>query len=287
MNLFERHARLNQLFQQSPVDAAYLSGSLASRAAFGEMSDVDIAILLADQITSDRFLDFQLYFLSELAKRLESDALDVVILNQASLLLRLQVVKYGQILYSRDEKKRGQFEAQTVIAYLDFRQMDDLQNQALARRLRTPMLVFDREGIAAALQRLEGVTAQLGERLFQPDGCAAYQQDLATQAVIDRALLLAIEAMTQCATLLYAGMSIPQPDVYHEVLGPLVKRQVLTSDLADRLEPLFRQRDALLRTPEQVDRAALFALAQAAYKDLETFAETVGHLATGAPPTAG
>jgi predicted nucleotidyltransferase len=60
MNLFERHAHLNQLFQQTPVDAAYLSGSLATRAAFGEMVDVDIAILLAEQIATDQFLDYQL-----------------------------------------------------------------------------------------------------------------------------------------------------------------------------------------------------------------------------------
>lgn len=106
MNLFEKQAQLNQLFTQNPVNAAYLSGSLAGRAAFGHLSDIDIAILLMDQIKSDQFLDYQMYFFSELAKRLESESIDVVILNQASLLLKLQVIKYGQILFSRDEKRR-------------------------------------------------------------------------------------------------------------------------------------------------------------------------------------
>ena len=110
MNLFEKQSRLNQLFTQSPVNAAYLAGSLANRTSFGHLSDVDIAILLKDQIKSDQFLDYQLYFFSELAKRLESDSIDVVILNQASLLLKLQVIKYGQILFSRDEKQRVMFE---------------------------------------------------------------------------------------------------------------------------------------------------------------------------------
>ena len=98
MNLFEKHSQLNQLFTQSPVNAAYLAGSLSTRTSFGHLSDVDIAILLTEQIKSDQFLDYQLYFFSELAKRLESDSIDVVILNQASLLLKLQVIKYGQIL---------------------------------------------------------------------------------------------------------------------------------------------------------------------------------------------
>src|SRR5213080_5598266 len=105
MNLFEKQSQLNQLFTQNPVNAAYLAGSLSSRTSFGHLSDVDIAILLMDQIKSDQFLDYQLYFFSELAKRLESESIDVVILNQASLLLKLQVIKYGQILFSRDEKQ--------------------------------------------------------------------------------------------------------------------------------------------------------------------------------------
>jgi predicted nucleotidyltransferase len=115
MNLFEKQSRLNQLFVQSPVNAAYLAGSLANRTSFGHMSDVDIAILLMDQIKADQFLDYQLYFFSELAKRMESDAIDVVILNQASLLLKLQVIKYGQILFTRDEKQRISFETKAVM----------------------------------------------------------------------------------------------------------------------------------------------------------------------------
>ena len=135
MNLFEKQSQLNQLFSQSPVNAAYLAGSLSSRTSFGHLSDVDIAILLMDQIKSDQFLDYQLYFFSELAKRLESETIDVVILNQASLLLKLQVIKYGQILFTRDEKQRVLFETKAVMAYLDFKKLDEIQNQALNRRL--------------------------------------------------------------------------------------------------------------------------------------------------------
>src|SRR2546430_10014938 len=115
MNLFEKHSRLNKLFTQSPVNAAYLAGSLSTRTSFGHLNDVDIAILMMDQIKADQFLDYQLYFFSELAKRLESDSIDVVILNQASLLLKLQVIKHGKILYTRDENNRVIFESKSVM----------------------------------------------------------------------------------------------------------------------------------------------------------------------------
>src|SRR5437764_14060708 len=163
MNLFEKQSRLNQLFAQSPVNAAYLAGSLSSRTSFGHLTDVDIAILLMDQIKSDQFLDYQLYFFSELAKRLESESIDVVILNQASLLLKLQVIKYGQILFSRDEKQRVSFETKAVMDYLDFKKFDEIQNQALSRRLYGQVLPLDRELIAHHLKHLRSAVAILQE----------------------------------------------------------------------------------------------------------------------------
>lgn len=275
MNLFEKHALLNQLFQQSPVEAAYLSGSLASRAAFGEMADVDIAILLTQQIATDQFLDYQLYFFSELTRRLDSEALDVVILNQASMLLKLQVIKYGQILYSRDEKKRAAFEAQAVMQYLDFRQMDDLQNSALSRRLRTPTLALDREGIRAALARLRTAQATLADALAECPETAMLAQDIRAQAVIERCLLLSIEALAQVATLLYAGYGVKQPDAYDELLQPLATKDLVPREIVAALIPLVSTRDTLLRTPELLDRPALHALATRAQPDLAAFAQAV------------
>src|SRR5947209_10102660 len=154
MNLFEKQSQLNQLFTQNPVNAAYLAGSLSSRTSFGHLTDVDIAILLMEQIRSDQFLDYQLYFFSELAKRLESESIDVVILNQASLLLKLQVIRYGQILFSRDEKSRISFESKAVMDYLDFQRFDEIQNQALSRRLYGQVLPIDKELVQRHLKQL-------------------------------------------------------------------------------------------------------------------------------------
>lgn len=283
MSLFEKHAALNQLFAHSPVDAAYLSGTLVSRANFGELSDVDIAILLTNQISSDRFLDYQFYFLSELTKRLESETLDVVILNQASLLLKLQVIKYGQILYSRDEKKRASFESRAVMEYLDFRQMDDLQHQALSRRLRAPHLMLDREGIRAALDRLATVQTHLLSNLPAALTSAEFAADVPRQALAERSLQLAIEALAQIATLVYAGLGIKQPEGYIEALVPLGAREIVPRAIIVELERLLRLRDQLLRAPEQIARPDLLTLAQQISPDLAAFAQAI-ELFLGAEP---
>ena len=46
MDLFEKQAQLQGLFQTSPVDAAYLAGSTAGRKIAGTYNDLDIAIHL-------------------------------------------------------------------------------------------------------------------------------------------------------------------------------------------------------------------------------------------------
>src|SRR4051794_32666022 len=170
MNLFEKQSQLNQLFTQNPVNAAYLAGSLSNRTSFGHLTDVDIAILLMEQIKSDQFLDYQLYFFSELAKRLDSDSIDVVILNKSSLLLKLQVIRNGQVLFSRDEKSRISFETRAVMAYLDFKKFDELQNQALSRRLSIPaqVLPVDKELLVRHLEQLRESVAILRDLRKSP-----------------------------------------------------------------------------------------------------------------------
>src|SRR5438105_1952052 len=92
MDLFEKQAQLQGLFQTSPVDAAYLAGSTTGRKIAGTYNDLDIALLLLKAVKANEFFDYQVYFVSELSKALDTAELDVVILNQASLLQKYLVM---------------------------------------------------------------------------------------------------------------------------------------------------------------------------------------------------
>ncbi len=271
MNLFEKQSQLNQLFSHSPVNAAYLAGSLSSRKSFGHLSDVDIAILLMDQIKADHFLDYQLYFFSELAKRLESDNIDVVILNQASLLLKLQVIKYGQILFSRDEKQRVSFETKAVMDYLDFKKFDDIQNKALSRRLYGQVLPIDKELVQKQLKQLrEAITIlqELGETQREE-----FTADYRVYGLAERYLQLAIEACLQICGTLVASFGLRRPEGYHELLSIVAAQQIIPQALAYRLEILTNLRDALVHDPGTLDRDVLYDHIQQRLNDLSTFAD--------------
>ena len=273
MNLFEKQSRLNQLFTQSPVNAAYLAGSLSTRTSFGHLTDVDIAILLMEQIKSDQFLDYQLYFFSELAKRLESENIDVVILNQASLLLKLQVIKYGQILFSRDEKQRVSFETKAVMDYLDFKKFDDIQNQALSRRLYGQVLPVDKELVQRHLTQLREaviILQDLGKTKREE-----FTTDYHVYGLAERYLQVAIEACLQVCGILVASLGLRRPDGYHELLSIVAAQQLIPHPLAYRLEVLTDLRDALVHDPGTLNRDLLYDHIQQRLGDLEGFANTV------------
>ncbi len=276
MNLFEKQARLNQLFTQSPVNAAYFTGSLANRTSFGHLNDVDIAILLMDQIKADQFLDYQLYFFSELAKRLDSDTIDVVILNQASLLLKSQVIKYGQILFSRDEKQRVSFEAKAVMDYLDFKKFDEIQNQALSRRLYGQMpqiLQIDKELVQRKLQQLRDAVSILHDVKKTP--LEAFIADHHVYGLAERYLQLAIEACLHVCSTIIASLSLRRPEGYHELLSIVASQQFIPRQLAYRLEVLTDLRDALVYDPGTLSHELLYEHLQHRLSDLEAFADAI------------
>ncbi len=273
MNLFEKQTRLNQLFTQSPVNAAYLAGSLSNRTSFGHLTDVDIAILLMDQIKADQFLDYQLYFFSELAKRLESDTIDVVILNQASLLLKSQVIKYGQILFSRDEKQRVSFETKAVMEYLDFKKFDDIQNQALSRRLHGQMLPIDKELVQHQLKQMRDAVNILRELGKKPH--EEFITDYHVYGLAERYLQLAIEGCLQICGNLIAAFGLRRPENYHELLSIVATQQIIPRPLAYRLEVLINLRDSLVSDPGTLNRDILYDHIQRRMDDLEEFANTV------------
>jgi uncharacterized protein YutE (UPF0331/DUF86 family) len=272
MNLFEKQTQLNQLFTQSPVNAAYLAGSLSNRTAFGHLVDVDIAILLMEQIKADQFLDYQLYFFSELARRLDSDNIDVVILNQASLLLKSQVIRYGQILFSRDEKSRISFETRAVMDYLDFKKFDEVQNQALSRRLVGKVLPVDKELLARYLKRLRESLTVLNDLRKTPR--EEFVADFHVYGLAERYLQSAIESCLYTCSILVTALGLRKPEGYHELLSILAGQQLLPRPLAYRLELLVNLRDQLVHEPDELNHELLYEHVQRA-EDLEAFARTI------------
>jgi predicted nucleotidyltransferase len=127
-------ARLDNLFAAEPVIVAYLFGSQA-RGDAGPLSDVDVAVLIQDGLSSSEALVLRLRLMEAIGLALCVERVDVVILNDAPYLLQHRVIRDGRILFCRDELARARYEFGVLRAYLDFRHYEDRYFQAMEDRI--------------------------------------------------------------------------------------------------------------------------------------------------------
>ena len=95
---------------------AYLFGSLA-KGKLQPLSDVDIALYLAESISLP---DIKLDILGNLINILQTDEIDLVVLNTAELPLIMNVLKSKKIIVDKDPFARHIFESLTMRKFFDF-----------------------------------------------------------------------------------------------------------------------------------------------------------------------
>jgi len=273
MDIFEKQAHLTSLFQTNPVDAAYALGMTAGKKVVGKYSEVDFALLLLDRIRANEFFDYQVYFVSELSRTLEVNDIDVLILNQASLLQRAQVVRGWGLLYQRDQKRRVVFEAKAVMEFLEFQKYDDLQSKALAERTRGERFAVDQEYVRARLARLREYVRLLGDlRLIDRD---KFRADPKLYGLAQWWLQQAVELLFGTGAYLVMALALPKPEAYHDILDALAGHGIIEKDHAYRLEALANLRNLLAYDREQTDTGEVYGLIQDRVADLTAFASAV------------
>jgi len=123
--------RLAAALDRPPVVSALLFGSQATGRA-GPLSDIDLAVWLnptSEPAQRDRC---QLELMSAAARALGTDEVHVVVLNDATPLLRHRAMRDGVRLVDRDRGLRVRLETRALLEYLDTAPL----RAALARGLR-------------------------------------------------------------------------------------------------------------------------------------------------------
>lgn len=100
------------------TNAVYLFGSRA-RSQEGPLSDYDFGILLNEKISPKKYFDVKLTLMELFSKKFQTDHLDIVILNEGSTLLAMNIIKEGKILFEKDRQYRIAFENYTMMTYYD------------------------------------------------------------------------------------------------------------------------------------------------------------------------
>jgi uncharacterized protein YutE (UPF0331/DUF86 family) len=273
MDLFEKQAQIHSLFQRSPVDAAYTQGSASGRRIAGSYSDLDVALLLLDKVKTNEFFDYQVYFVSELSKTLETQGLEVVILNRASLLQRAQVIRSWNVLYQRDAKRRVQWETRAVLEYLEFQKYDDIQSKALAERTKSDRFAIDPEYVKARLARLREYTQLLAD--LSGIDHAKFKSDPKLYGLAQWYLQQAVELLFGTGAYLVMALALPKPEAYHDILDAVAGHGIIEKQLAYRLEHLANLRNLLAYDREQTDIDDVYRQIQTRTADLRAFTDQI------------
>jgi uncharacterized protein len=135
MNLDVIRPQLRALCAQHPIRLVYLFGSHASGHTHAE-SDVDIAVLLDEALTTQERSAEQLALIGAFSRLWRTDNVDVTILNEASPLLAYEVLRNGVLLYCVDDEVRVEFQVRTLRAYEDTAPLRTILAEAMAERLK-------------------------------------------------------------------------------------------------------------------------------------------------------
>ena len=124
----ETKEQLAPIFKKQKVVFAYLFGSQAKGTA-GSLSDIDIAVYFDEDLAATERFDLRLAVLGELTDLYRTDAVDLVVLNDAPPLLAHRILKEGLLIFSDNEKMRLEYEVKAVLEYLDWKPYLDKYTQ--------------------------------------------------------------------------------------------------------------------------------------------------------------
>lgn len=116
------------------INTIYLFGSRAT-GKNGPLSDYDIGILFVESVPSKKYFDKKLELIGKFSQFYKTDKIDLVILNNAPILLAMNVITEGKILYEKDKDYRVAFETYIMNRYYDRLPYEIRHSEALLKRL--------------------------------------------------------------------------------------------------------------------------------------------------------
>jgi len=125
------------LFPRKEIILAYLFGS-SLRGMIGGRHDIDVAILLApkafEALESAPDYKYEAELIAELVHLLKHNRVDLVILNRATPLLAYEVIHKGNVLFSRSEDQRIQFEVSSLKRHSDTKHLRTIKRIYIKER---------------------------------------------------------------------------------------------------------------------------------------------------------
>jgi predicted nucleotidyltransferase len=127
--------RLRAALDREGVVAAMLIGSQA-RGNPGPLSDVDVAVWHDAELDSSTRFRLQLDLAGAASEAIDTDEVDIVLLNRAPPLMRHRAIRDGKRLIERDHDERVRLETRAILDYLDTAPLRAELGRGMRRRMK-------------------------------------------------------------------------------------------------------------------------------------------------------
>ncbi len=112
---------------------AILFGSIA-KGKSNKMSDIDIAVMVEPNFNKPFPFGYQAELTTDLIGVLGRNDVDVIILNEAPIVLKHEVLRYGKFIFVKDEHARIKFQVDTINQYEDYKVLYRIHEKTMRDR---------------------------------------------------------------------------------------------------------------------------------------------------------
>lgn len=181
------------------IQLVYLFGSAANRESIG---DFDFGVYLDELSAKDRF-DKGLEISASLSAILGTDAVDVVVMNDAPMRLNFEIIN-GKNLFCRDKSKRLDLESSVSSFYHDRRYYERRHDEIFLQCILGENMK-ESEKIILKLEKLREYLRHL--KSWQKHSLKEIKEDYVLRSAIERNLHLAIESALDVGEIIPKSLS--------------------------------------------------------------------------------
>ena len=245
-----------ELQDRFAVRFVVLFGSVATGEG-GPMSDVDLAVFIDPQRPRD--LEVELAIGVLLTNALQTDDVDVIILNDANPALKFNAVRKGILLLCIDEGEHEDFVIRAASEFYDYKEFLDRQYEFAKSFLRAYPKMSDAE--------LQARVVMLTEALGRLNNLRHYSKkdflgDFRNSDAALRNLQIVIEALTDIANYLLKRRGTEIPTTRAMTFERLCDLGLLDESLRDKLVQMARFRNLIVHGYAFIDFLGVYEILQ-------------------------
>jgi predicted nucleotidyltransferase len=119
--------KLAEIAKKYNINTIYLFGSQATGKK-NALSDYDLAVILDKKVNLKQYSRYKLNIISELLRLVNTEHIDLVILNDENipLLLKYNAIKEGKVMLDRNKSQRADLEFNILRRWLDWQYFEKM-----------------------------------------------------------------------------------------------------------------------------------------------------------------